>query len=205
MSCSPGVGVWTLNGNSVEFKVCAADGETWVTVGGSTNFGGAYAALTGKPVLGTAAATAATDYATAAQGTKADAAVQPAALNAKANLAGALFTGAIGYTTGAGGAVTQQTNKATGVTLNTLTGAITMNAAALAAAAEVSFTVTNSAMAATDNVIASHASAGTGGAYTVQPHTFAAGSFRIMVGNMSAGSLSEAIVLRYTILKGASA
>lgn len=39
---------------------------------------GAYADLTGKPTLGTAAATDATDYATAAQGTKADTAVQPA-------------------------------------------------------------------------------------------------------------------------------
>lgn len=38
---------------------------------------GAYADLTGKPTLGTAAATAATDYATAAQGATADSALQP--------------------------------------------------------------------------------------------------------------------------------
>ena len=38
---------------------------------------GAYADLTGKPTLGTAAATASTDYATAAQGTLADSATQP--------------------------------------------------------------------------------------------------------------------------------
>jgi len=41
---------------------------------------GAYSDLTGKPTLGTAAATAATDYATAAQGTLAASAVQPAAI-----------------------------------------------------------------------------------------------------------------------------
>lgn len=41
---------------------------------------GAYADLTGKPTLGTAAATASTDYATAAQGTLADSAVQPSAI-----------------------------------------------------------------------------------------------------------------------------
>ena len=41
-----------------------------------TLFSGAYADLTGKPTLGTAAATASTDYATAAQGTKADTALQ---------------------------------------------------------------------------------------------------------------------------------
>ena len=41
---------------------------------------GAYTDLTGKPTLGTAAATASTDYATAAQGTLAGTAVQPAAI-----------------------------------------------------------------------------------------------------------------------------
>ena len=41
-----------------------------------TLFSGAYADLTGKPTLGTAAATASTDYATAAQGAKADTALQ---------------------------------------------------------------------------------------------------------------------------------
>jgi len=41
---------------------------------------GAYSDLSGKPTLGTAAATASTDYATAAQGTLADTAVQPAAI-----------------------------------------------------------------------------------------------------------------------------
>ena len=41
-----------------------------------TLFSGAYADLTGKPTLGTAAATDSTDYATAAQGAKADTALQ---------------------------------------------------------------------------------------------------------------------------------
>jgi hypothetical protein len=48
----------------------------------------AYGSLSGLPTLGTAAATDANAYATAAQGTKADTAVQPAALNAKADLVG---------------------------------------------------------------------------------------------------------------------
>jgi hypothetical protein len=39
---------------------------------------GAYSDLSGKPTLGTAAAAASTDFATAAQGAKADSAVQPA-------------------------------------------------------------------------------------------------------------------------------
>ena len=45
---------------------------------GTSNFSGDYDDLTDKPTLGTAAATAATDYATAAQGATADSALQPA-------------------------------------------------------------------------------------------------------------------------------
>lgn len=103
-----------------------------------------------------------------------------------------------------GGTVTQATNKSTGVTLNTESGQITMNAAALADAAEVSFTVTNSKIAATDVVVACHGSAGTAGAYIVSANAIAAGSFKITVSNVSGGALSEAIVINYVALKGAS-
>ncbi|MED5362915.1 MAG: hypothetical protein VX790_01910 [Bacteroidota bacterium] len=103
-----------------------------------------------------------------------------------------------------GGTVTQSTNKSTGVTLNTESGQITMNNAALADAAEVSFTVTNSKIAATDVVVACHGSAGTAGAYIVSANGIAAGSFKITVSNVSGGSLSEAIVINYVALKGAS-
>lgn len=103
-----------------------------------------------------------------------------------------------------GGTVTQATNKGTGVTLNTESGQITMNAAALADAAEVSFTVTNSKIAATDVVVACHGSAGTAGAYIVSANAIAAGSFKITVSNVSGGALSEAIVINYVALKGAS-
>lgn len=57
---------------------------------GTSSFSGAYADLSGKPTLGTAAATAATAYATAAQGAKADTALQPAtgqAINAQTGTA----------------------------------------------------------------------------------------------------------------------
>ena len=108
----------------------------------------------------------------------------------------------IGPTTG--GTVTQATNKSTGVTLNTESGQITMNDAALAAAAEVSFTVTNSKVAATDVVVACHGSAGTAGSYLVNANAIAAGSFAVTVSNVSGGSLSEAIVINFGALKGAS-
>ncbi len=114
-------------------------------------------------------------------------------------------TAGMGYTTGAGGTVTQITSKSTGVTLNKITGTITMQAAALAAATIVSFTVTNSTIAATDNVILSHVATGTVGSYLLNASTIGAGSFIINVRNTSAGSLSEAIQIRFTIIKSVNA
>lgn len=112
--------------------------------------------------------------------------------------------GGIGYMTGAGSTVTQATSKSTGVTLNNVCGQITMNGAALAAGAEVKFTVTNSAVAATDVVIVNHASGGTAGSYLVGIAAVAAGSFDIVVSNVS-GSLSEAIVLNFAVIKAVNA
>ena len=112
---------------------------------------------------------------------------------------------AVGYSTGTGGTVSQATDKSTGVTLNKRCGQITMNAASLAAAAEVSFTLTNSAIAATDVVMVSIASGATAGAYSVQCDATAAGSCRISVGNRNAGSLGEAIVLNFVVIKSVAA
>ena len=109
---------------------------------------------------------------------------------------------AIGYVSG--GAVTQATNKSTGVTLNNACGQITMNGAALAAGAEVTFTVTNSEVAATDVVIACIASGGTSGSYTLGCGAVAAGSFDLTLGNVSAGSLSEAVVINYAVIKASA-
>jgi hypothetical protein len=108
----------------------------------------------------------------------------------------------IGPTTG--GTVTQATSKSTGVTLNKASGQITMDDANLAAATEVSFTVTNSEVAATDVVLVNHGSAGTAGSYLVQANTIAAGSFAITVTNVSGGTLGEAIVLNFVAFKGSS-
>lgn len=103
-----------------------------------------------------------------------------------------------------GGTVTQGTSKSTAVTLNTESGQITLNGAALAAAAEVSFTVNNDKISATDAVLVNHGSGGTAGSYLVQANSIAAGSFKITVANVSAGSLSEAIVVNFVAFKGAS-
>lgn len=106
----------------------------------------------------------------------------------------------IGYTSGNGGTVTQVTNKSTGVTLNKLAGDITMINSALAAAAIVSFTLTNNQIAATDIIHVQHNATGTFGAYTITGRS-AAGSAVISVRNNTAGSLSEAIVIKFIIIK----
>jgi len=111
----------------------------------------------------------------------------------------------IGYVSGTGGAVTQATSKSTGVTLNKPCGAITTHNAALADAAEVTFTVTNSEVAATDVVVACIKSGGTSGAYTLTVGAVAAGSFDLTLSNVSGGSLSQAVVINFAIVKAAAA
>ena len=90
------------------------------------------------------------------------------------------------------------------MTLNAESGQITLNNAALAAAAEVTFQVNNDKISATDAVLVNHGSAGTAGSYLVQANSIASGSFKITVANLSTGSLSEAIVVNFVALKGAS-
>jgi hypothetical protein len=114
-------------------------------------------------------------------------------------------TGGIGYGTGAGGTVTQASSKSTGVTLDKVSGQITMNNASLAAAAEVSFTFTNSTIAATDVVVTAISSGATAGAYNTHVDAIAAGSCRISITNFSSGPLSEAIVLNFVVIKGVAA
>jgi hypothetical protein len=110
-------------------------------------------------------------------------------------------TAGVGYATGAGGAVTQATDKATAVTLNTVTGAITMNNATLNAATIVSFVLNNSAVAATDAIYATHESGGTTGAYTINCRATGAGTAACDVRNNTAGNLGEAIVIRFAVIK----
>lgn len=109
--------------------------------------------------------------------------------------------GGIGYATGAGGTATQLTSKATGVTLDKFSGDITLHAAALAASTTVSFVFTNNKIAAGDTLVLTHSAAGTFGSYTLNAHGFAAGSCTVDVRNVSLGSLSEAIVIRYAVVK----
>lgn len=112
--------------------------------------------------------------------------------------------GGLGYATGAGGTVTQATDKSTGVTLSKLSGAITMNNASLAAATIVSFVLTNTFIAVTDVLVLNHISGGTVGSYTLNAQC-AAGSATINLRNNTAGALGEAVVIQFAVVKAVNA
>lgn len=136
--------------------------------------------------------------------------VGPTAAGAVAyiNTTGAIIsvsTGGIGYGAGAGGAVTQITTKATGVTLNKTTGKITMEATTVMANNNTqTFVLTNSTITANDMVLVNViGGAATPGSYIAWASAEAAGSCSISVRNLSGGSLTEAPVLLFAVIKGA--
>ena len=116
---------------------------------------------------------------------------------------GTRFAVPFGYGAGAGGIVTQATNKSTAVTLNTRCGQVTMNNANLVTATAVSFTLTNSQIAATDVLILNNVSGGTLGAYMFGARC-AAGSATITVRNLTAGDLAEALVIGFAVIKAST-
>lgn len=114
-------------------------------------------------------------------------------------------TGGIGYATGSGGTVAQGGNKSSGVTLNKQTGEITMQNTALGADTSVSFTLTNSTIGTRDLMVLNIVGgAVTGGTYNLDANC-TTGSAVITVRNITSGSLSEALVLRFAVIKGAVA
>ena len=115
-----------------------------------------------------------------------------------------LNTDKAGYITGEGGTVTQATSKATAVTLSKKCGQITMHNASLAADTTVSFTLTNTTIVATDLLVLNHVSGGTAGSYLLNAQA-AAGSASINVRNITAGSLGEAIVIGFAVIKAVTA
>jgi hypothetical protein len=108
--------------------------------------------------------------------------------------------GGIGYTTGAGGTVSQGTSKSTGVTLSKRTGEITTFSDLLTPSTNVVFTLTNTLVTATDHVIVSHIRGGTEGAYNIVANA-GTGSVQITLRNITGGSLTESPVLKFTVIK----
>jgi len=115
---------------------------------------------------------------------------------------------AVGYSIGAGAAVTQGTDRATGVTINALTGAITTINTSLAAEASAVFVVTNSFVEIGDVVVASMRSGKVALNTDIVVSAVAAGSFSItVVNNNVAGGTAEtgAIIINFAVIKGQSA
>lgn len=113
----------------------------------------------------------------------------------------------IGYSRG-GGTVTQLTNRATGVTINALSGAITTDATSLAAEASAVFVVTNSQVAIGDVVVCSMRSGSVALNTQIEVTAVAAGSFSITVinNNAAAGTAETgAIIINFVVIKAVSA
>lgn len=107
-----------------------------------------------------------------------------------------------GWKSGSGGAVVQITSRATGVTLNTRVGKITTTADSLAAVTPAIFTVTNSTVAATDNIIVTKVSGDVDTQVSV--NSVGAGSFTVLLWNTHAsGADTTATVLNFEVRKGA--
>jgi hypothetical protein len=119
-------------------------------------------------------------------------------------------TGGVGYAAGAGGTITQGagSEKNTTVVLNKTTGTITLNGGICFANARVAnaFTLTNSTIGNQDLVVIQHVNVGALGGYSFAANTATAGgSATISVRNHTQLDLSEAIVIRFAVIKSTDA
>lgn len=123
-----------------------------------------------------------------------------------------LSSGKIGYSSGTGGAVTQLTSRTTGVTLNKITGEITLFAGSIGGHDADEFTLTNSTIEANDVILLSMksgAAAGTRKYYQLHAVEVSAGSCVISVGNIDNATIpttgTDSPVIQFVVLKGAVA
>lgn len=106
-----------------------------------------------------------------------------------------------GYSTGAGGTVTQITSRTTGVEINKVCGQITLVSAAGSTSWQ-SFTVTNSAVATTDTIVVNQ-DAGTD-KYMIHVTAVGAGSFEITYAT-TGGTTTEQPVFNFSVIKAVAA
>lgn len=107
-------------------------------------------------------------------------------------------TAGVGYSTGAGGVVIQGTSRTTGVTINKITGQITLFSAAGTTAA-TTFTVTNSTVATTDAIILTQHT-GTD-LYDLMVTKTTLGSFDITF-RTTGGTTTEQPIFNFAVIKG---
>ena len=108
-------------------------------------------------------------------------------------------TGGLGYGTGSGGTVTQLTSKSTSVTLNKPSGQIITSNSVLPGSSAVAFTFNNTLIANGDTVKIACNSVN----YRVFESTIGNGNCTVVIENRLDYSLSEALVLNFTVIKGA--
>ena len=107
-------------------------------------------------------------------------------------------TAGVGYSTGAGGVVIQGTSRTTGVTINKITGQITLFSAAGTTAA-TTFTVTNSTVNTTDAIILTQHT-GTD-LYNLMVTKTTLGSFDITF-RTTGGTTTEQPIFNFAVIKG---
>jgi hypothetical protein len=113
-------------------------------------------------------------------------------------------TTGVGYPLGTGAVQTQSTNKGTTVVLNAVTGTITTaNTIITALSPTASFTFNNSFIGADDMLMIYAISSAA--KYVVVPSACTAGSCTIVIRNISGADQSEAIPLRFAVIKSAVA
>lgn len=107
-----------------------------------------------------------------------------------------------GWKSGSGGAVTQITSRATGVTLSKRVGQITTTADSLAAITIAAFVVTNTTVAATDGIVLTKVSGDVDTSAWVS--AVGAGSFTVsLLNNHASAADTTACVLNFEVRKGA--
>jgi len=115
-----------------------------------------------------------------------------------------VYSTSLGYPTGSssGGTVTQSGSRTAGVTLNKSTGQITLvNVAASGTA--ITFTVTNSTVAAVDTIIVNCSSSNAGNVYLTFVSAVAAGTFNITF-YTTGGVAIDSPVFNFTVIKGSN-
>lgn len=130
-------------------------------------------------------------------------------INLVPNGSGQVLTPApFGYSTGAGGTVTQLTSRTTGVTLDKITGEIVLVAGTISGHEADEFTLTNSFIGANDVVVAcikSGVDAGTRKYYQIHVVSVAAGSCVISVGNIDNATIpasgTDSPVIQFAVIK----
>ena len=112
--------------------------------------------------------------------------------------------GELGYGPGSGGTVTQATSKGTTVTLNKPCGKVTTHASVMSPGAVAAFFLYNSSIGPNDCVITNIGNIGNSSNYSVRAGEIASGTCVLALQNTSGITLSEAVPIHFSVVKGAA-